>query len=100
MIDEIFAGLAPAYRKGAVTRRISFYFSIDDAKKSVVLDPDGCTVSDGKTDNADCVCKTSGEFFLKVWNEGYRPGMRDFLGGAIKSNAPHLLQEFLKGFGK
>jgi putative sterol carrier protein len=101
MLNDIFAALPPLYRNGGVSHRTTFYFSIDDVKKTVILDADSCSVIDGKAgENADCVCKTSEEFFLKVWNDGYKPGMKDFLGGAIKSNAPHLLQEFLKAFGK
>lgn len=100
MPEAIFGGLAPLYRKGAVSRPISFYFSIDEVKRTVILDADTCTVTDGKTDGADCVCKTGKELFLRIWEQGYRPGMKDFLNGAIKSNAPHLLQQFLTAFGK
>lgn len=101
MLNDIFAALPRLYRKGEVSRRTTYYFSIDDVKKTVILDADSCSVIDGKAvENADCVCKTSEEFFLKVWTDGYKPGMKDFLGGAIKSNEPQLLQEFLKAFGK
>jgi putative sterol carrier protein len=101
MLNEIFATLPAIYVKGGVARKTSFYFSIDDVKRTVILDADSCSVIEGKAgENADCVCKTSEEFFLKVWNDGYKPGMKDFLSGAIKSNAPHLLQDFLKAFGK
>ncbi len=51
-------------------------------------------------ENADCVCKTSQEFFLKIWDDNYRPGMKDFMTGTIKSNNPGALQEFLSSFGK
>ncbi len=101
MIDEIFSQLPPLYRKGGFPRRTAFYFAIDDIRKTVVLDGESCTVSDGKSDdNADCVCKTTREFFRKVWDEGYTPGLGDFMKGTIKSNAPHLLQQFMTSFGK
>lgn len=101
MQEEIIKGLPVMYRKGIFTLPTTFYFSIDDVKKTITLDGDGCTVRDGKTvDNADCVCKTSGEMFVRIWNDGYRPGIMDFMGGAIKSNAPQLLQQFLSAFGK
>ena len=101
MLNDIFTTLPVLYRKGGISQKTSFYFSIDDVKKTVILDADSCNVIDGKAgENADCVCKTGEEFFLKVWNDGYKPGMKDFLDGSIKSNAPHLLQEFLKAFGK
>ncbi len=101
MTQDIFAGLAPHYRKGSFPRRTTFYFSIGDERTTVILDGESCTVTEGKPGGeADCVCKTSGEFFRQVWDEGYRPGVRDFMSGAIKSNAPHLLQQFMTSFGK
>lgn len=101
MVDEIFTTLPEAFVKSSTAKDVSFYFSLGDCKKTVELTADECTVSDGRTlDNADCVCKTSPEFFLKIWNEGYRPGMKDFMSGTIKSNNPSALQTFLTCFGK
>jgi len=101
MIDAIFAELPAAFVPGAVAKPMSFYFSLGDHKKSVRITPTECAVADGKiADSADCVCKTSPEFFLKIWQEGYRPGMKDFLSGTIKSNNPTALQDFLRSFGK
>lgn len=101
MQEEIISTLPECYRKGVFTLPTTFYFSIDDVKKTVTLDGEGCTVLDGKAvDEADCVCKTSAEMFARIWNDGYRPGIMDFMGGAIKSNAPQLLQQFLSAFGK
>jgi len=101
MIETIFAGLENSYSSGVIDEETSFYFSIDDIKKTVVLTPDACRVENGKTIEAvDCVCKTSSEFFLKIWNDGYRPGMGDFMSGKIKSNNPLTLKDFLAAFGK
>jgi hypothetical protein len=44
--------------------------------------------------------KPAGEMFSNIWNDGYSPGIMDFMGGAIKSNAPQLLQQLLVAFGK
>ena len=101
MLAEIFAGLPEAYVPGVVTAPMSIYFTLGETKKTVQLLPDNCLVEDGKTiENADCVCKTSPEFFLQIWQDGYRPGMKDFLTGTIKSNNPGALQIFLRCFGK
>lgn len=101
MLAEIFDTLSASYVNGVVTGPMSFYFTLGDTKKTVQLMPDSCRVENGKTiDNADCVCKTSPEFFLQIWQDGYRPGMKDFLGGTIKSNNPGALQIFLRCFGK
>ena len=101
MIETIFSGLEDSYSSGVIDAVTSFYFSIDDIKKTVVLTPDSCRVEEGKTiEEVDCVCKTSSDFFLKIWNDGYRPGMGDFMSGKIKSNNPLTLKDFLAAFGK
>jgi len=101
MLEKIFADLPGLYVNSSVTGPVSYYFSLGDVKKTVLLSPKECVVENGRTvESADCVCKTSPEFFLKIWDEGYRPGMGDFLSGAIKSNNPGALQSFLVSFGK
>jgi putative sterol carrier protein len=101
MIEEIIAALPGEYVTGSFPRKTTFYFSVDEIKKTVVLDEAGCSIHDGKlSEEADCICKTNGETFNKIWNEGYRPGVMDFMSGKIKSNAPMLLQQFLQAFGK
>jgi hypothetical protein len=101
MLEDIFKALPESFKKGVFEERTTFYFSIDDFKKTLTLDAENCLVEDGKTiEDVDCVCKTSATMFNKIWNDGYRPGVMDFMGGAIKSNAPQLLQQLLAAFGK
>lgn len=101
MIESIFNQMTETFQAGSVDKSLSYYFSIDDLKKTVFLDPQSCRIEDGKaTESADCVCKTSAEFFAQIWNENYRPGIKDFLSGAIKSNNPAALKTFLAAFGK
>jgi putative sterol carrier protein len=101
MIATIFSGLESSYASGEIEAETSFYFSIDDIKRTVVLTPETCRVEEGKTiEEVDCVCKTNTDFFLKIWNDGYRPGMSDFMSGKIKSNDPLTLKNFLAAFGK
>jgi len=101
MQEDIFATLQDSYQKGVFSMPTTFYFSIDDIRKTVTLGEEGCTVEDGKTvEDADCVCKTTAAMFGRIWNDGYRPGIMDFMGGKIKSNAPQLLQQMLVAFGK
>lgn len=100
-VEAIFAELPKNYQTGMITEPVSIYFSIDDIKRTVWLNPTECRVDSGRTtDHADCVCKTGAVFFLKVWNNGYQPGLKDFLSGDIKANQPDILQLFLKTFGK
>jgi len=101
MLEKIFDDLPALFQQTAVKSPVSYYFSLDDTKKTVKISIDGCTVENGKTiENADCVCKTSIDFFLKIWNDGYRPGLKDFMSGTIKSNNPNELKTFLTAFGR
>ncbi len=101
MLEQIFASMPHLYDASASGTTAAIYFSVGEIKKTVLLSPEGCRVENGKTrHNADCVCKTSPDFFLKVWNRGYKPGMKDFLTGAIRSNDPATLQLFLHACGK
>jgi putative sterol carrier protein len=101
LIADIIAKLPGEYVKGSFPKKTVFYFSVDGVEKTVVLDANDCTVHAGKLSaEADCVCKTSGEMFTRIWNDGYRPGIMDFMSGKIKSNEPMLLPQFLKAFGK
>lgn len=101
MVEEIFANLGNYFQANRVATQQVYYFSVDEVKKTVTLSPGRVLVENGKTvEEADCVCKTSAAFFLKIWQEGYRPGMADFLSGKIKSNNPFALQGFLRAFDK
>lgn len=101
MVQEIFNELQELYQPGIIDRRITYYFSVDENKYTIIAEPEGIMVSKGKTiDPADCVCVTTSAFFLKIWEDGYRPGLADFAGGKIKSNNPNLLITFMKAFGR
>ncbi len=101
MVEKVFSELPELFRPESVKAAVSYYFSLGEIKKTVQLSPEKCVVEDGKTvESADCVCKTSTEFFLKIWDDGHRPGLKDFMSGTIKSNNPNELKTFLAAFGK
>jgi hypothetical protein len=101
MFEAILAEMESLFQKGVFAERTSFYFSVDEIPITVVIDAGSFTVELGKTvEHADCSCKTDGQMFSQIWNDGYRPGIMDFLGGAIKCDAPLMLPQFLKAFGK
>lgn len=101
MVEKIFEGLDECFRFDEARGKTTYYFSIGDVKRTITVGMDSCKVENGKTvESADCVCKMVPELFLRVWNEGYRPGMKDFLSGAIRSNDPHKLTAFLQAFGR
>ena len=101
MQEDIFKTLQEKFKKGIFKVPTTFYFSIDDINKTLTLDAESCLIEDGKTiEDADCVCKTSAAMFSRIWNDGYRPGIMDFMSGAIKSNAPQLLPQLLVAFSR
>lgn len=101
MVENIFAKLSGQYLPEKINEPLTYYFTLGDIKRTVRLDAERCLVEEGKTvEQADCVCKTSPEFFTKIWQEGYRPGLKDFMSGTIKSNNPDKLKTFLAAFGK
>jgi putative sterol carrier protein len=99
-VSKVFEKLPKMFQKGAVTKDRTFYFSLgDDEKWTVALTKDKCTVTEGKPDqDADCFFKASEKMFLDVWKGEYTPGVKDFMTGAIKSNNPMLLKEFVSAF--
>ena len=98
-VDEVFHKLPERYKPGVIKKEQSYYFSIDDYKYTVTLDPESCVVEEGKTtEDAHCFLKTSGDLFLKMYNGEYRPGMQDFMSGRIKSNNPYALKGFIDAF--
>jgi hypothetical protein len=101
MIDEMIAEMGPLFRKGTFERKTTFRFTLNEATITVVIDAASYTVQRGETpERPDCSCKTSAEMFRKIWYDGYKPGIMEFLGGEIKSDAPLMLPHFLKAFGK
>jgi len=101
-IAKVFQGLPKRFQKGTVQKPRTFYFSLDDDEKwTVALSPDKCDVTSGKpAADADCFFKASKQMFLDVWNGKHVPSAKDFLTGAIKSNNPLLLKDFVAAFKK
>ena len=101
-VAKVFETLPKMFQKGAVKIQRTFYFSLGDEEKwTVALSKDACKVVAGKPpQDADCFFKASTEMFLNVWNGKHTPSATDFLTGAIKSNNPLLLKEFVKAFRK
>ena len=100
-VGKVFERLPKLFEKGNVKQDRTFYFSLgDDEKWTVTLTKDKCTVKEGKTEDADCFFKASEKMFLDVWSGNYTPGVKDFMTGAIKSNNPMLLKEFVSAFRK
>ena len=101
MIDQIIAEMGTSYRKGVFSTPTCFLFFVGDATITVTIGPESYAVEKGAAvDKADCTCKTGAEMFRKIWFDGYRPGIMDFLSKEIRCDAPLLLPQFLKAFGR
>lgn len=101
-ISKVFESLPVLFQNGAVKAPRTFYFSLgDDEKWTVSLAPDKCEVTPGKPEkDADCFFKASEQMFLDVWSGKHAPGIKDFMTGAIKSNNPMMLKDFVSAFRK
>ena len=98
-VAQMFETLPSMFIKGAVKTPRTFYFSLDDVEKwTVSIDAETCTVKEGKTDDADCFFKSKAQVFLDVWSGKKTPSATDFITGAIKSNNPMMLKEFMGAF--
>ena len=99
-VTQVFERLPTLFQKGNVTKERTFYFSLDDERWTVRLGKEQCVVKPEKAEDADCFFKASKEMFLDVWNGRHTPSVTDFVTGAIKSNNPMLLKEFVAAFQK
>ncbi len=98
-VAQMFETLPKMFLKGGIKTPRTFYFSLDDVEKwTVTLSPETCTVVAGKTDDADCFFKSTSKIFLDVWSGKKTPSATDFITGAIKSNNPLMLKEFMGAF--
>jgi long-chain acyl-CoA synthetase len=101
-LQKTLTDLQARFRPGAVAKKTTYYLSLGEAegqKWTVTLTPDACEVTPGKTENADCVLKTSADLFGKLVAGTWKPGMGDFFTGKIKTNDVDLLQKLQKAFG-
>lgn len=101
LIEAIIEEMGPLFCKGGFTTKSSFRFTLGETSITVVIDGDCYSAErDAALTEVDCSCATSAAIFGKIWYDGYRPGIMDFLGGDIRCDNPLLLPRFLKAFGK
>jgi long-chain acyl-CoA synthetase len=101
-LQKTLEELKSRFRPGAVKKPTTYYLSLGDGpgeKWTVTLGPDSCEVKPGKTENADCVLKTSADLFTKLVAGTWKPGVGDFLTGKIKTSDVDKLQQLQKAFG-
>jgi hypothetical protein len=95
----VFQGMPGFFRKGRVSRQLSYYFLIGGREWTVLLGPETCEVKQGKAvSEADCFLETTEEIFLGTLRGDYLPSMMDLMQGKVKTNRPDLLLQFKKIF--
>lgn len=101
MLETMISEMDAIFCQGVFSERKVFRFNLEAETVTVVVDSDGCQVDrGGNAEPADCSCSTSIKMFGDIWYGRYRPGIIDFLGGAIRCDNPLLLPQFLRAFGK
>jgi len=101
LIEAIIGEMGPLFHKGVFAGRSTFRFTLEGTSITVSIDADGYEVErDSALATVDCSCKTTSEMFRKIWYDGYRPGIMDFLAGEVRCDAPLMLPQFLRAFGK
>ena len=95
----VFQAMPSFFRKGRVTRQLSFHFSISGRDWTVLVGPETCEVKQGKAvTEADCFLETTDEIFLGTLRGDYLPSMMDLMQGKVKTNRLDLLLQFKKIF--
>lgn len=101
LVEAIIEKMGPLFCRDVFTEKTTFRFTLGSSAITVQMDADCLEVEkDAPQAAADCSCRTSAEMFRKIWYDGYQPGIMDFLSGGIVCDAPFLLPQFLRAFGK
>jgi long-chain acyl-CoA synthetase len=93
-VSGIFRELEARFLPDAAETPVSYYFSLDEERWTLMASKEGVRSAPGKAlDQVDCVLKTSPAIFERIIREAYVPDPAEFLSGAIKTNnIPQLLR--------
>ncbi|MED5372412.1 MAG: hypothetical protein VX899_15435 [Myxococcota bacterium] len=97
-VTKIFESMPGRYIPGKVAKAMTYYFSVGDEKWTVAMDPEKCSASPGKPENADVVLKCDPKLFTNMVLKGKMPGPLDIARGKIKTNDPSALQSLMTAF--
>jgi len=88
-ISSLLGALQQRYKPGQVQRTMSFYFSVEDHKYTLICYPERCEVLPGpSTTKADIVVKCTTLLFEKVFLKREMPGPLDIARGRFRTNDP------------
>ncbi|PIW00474.1 MAG: AMP-dependent synthetase [Deltaproteobacteria bacterium CG17_big_fil_post_rev_8_21_14_2_50_63_7] len=99
-LEGLFGYLEKRFVPKIVDHEVSYYFSIGEAKWTLLLGPEACSFRPGKTFNgrAGCVLKCQLDMFRKIVKDHYTPSFDEFMDGTVKTNDPTLLMKFQTAF--
>jgi hypothetical protein len=101
MIEAMISEMEAAFCKGVFSEKKAFRFRLEESTITITVDAESYHVERGaNAEPVDCDCKTGSDMFKKIWYDRYRPGIMDFLSGAIECDNPLLLPQFLRAFGR
>ena len=97
-LRALLESLPSRYVPGRFPRAATFYFSLGEDRYVVRADPTSFSITPGRLEDADCVCKADPEVFLKILRERKPPGALDIARGRFRTNNPSLLVSLAQSF--
>jgi long-chain acyl-CoA synthetase len=101
-LQSTLEALKNRFKAGVVEETTTYYLSLGDAegeKWTLTVTPESCHLTPGKIEVADCVLKTSADLFMKLVDGSWKPDVRDFMLGKIKTSDVLLLRRLQEAFG-
>lgn len=101
-LQKALDGLKGRFKPGSFDETVTYYLSLgeDESEKwTLTVTPSGAHLTPGKIEVADCVLKTSADSFIALLNGGWKPDVKDFITGKIKTSDVLLLRRLQEAFG-
>src|SRR3954453_12810976 len=101
-LQQTLDALKGRFKPGAFDETTTYYLSLgeDQSEKwTLTITPSAAHVTPGKIEKADCVLKTSADSFIALVTGRWKPDVKDFLTGKIKTSDVLLLRRLQEAFG-
>jgi long-chain acyl-CoA synthetase len=101
-LQTTLESLKARFKAGSFEETVTYYLSLGDGegeKWTLTVTPESCHLTPGKIEVADCVLKTSSDLFIKLVNGSWKPDVKDFMLGKIKTSDVLLLRRLQEAFG-
>jgi hypothetical protein len=100
-LQSTLEALKTRFKAGSFEETVTYYLSLGEAdgeKWTLTVTPESCHLTPGKIEVADCVLKVSSELFVKLVEGSWKPDVRDFMLGKIKTSDVLLLRRLQEAF--